>query len=135
MKIKVVNSDLNKNTLESINNLMDMDINVSSAFKLMKIVKELSPLVEAKGEMEKKIMDKYAEKDDNGQYVQPVDQEGNVIEGSVNIKDFDSFTKEMKDLMEIENELQFDKVNIDDLGLKTVKTKDLISLEFLFEIS
>jgi hypothetical protein len=135
MKIKVVNSDLNKNTLESINNLMDMDINVSSAFKLMKIVKELSPLVETKGEMEKKIMDKYAEKDENGQYIQPVDQEGNVIEGSVNIKDFDSFTKEMKDLMEIENELQFDKVNIDDLGLKTVKTKDLISLEFLFEMS
>ena len=44
------------------------------------------------------------------------------------------FTKEMKDLMSIDNELQVDKINVEDLGLKTVKTKDLINLEFLFEI-
>lgn len=133
MSIKVVNSDLNKGTIEAINNLMEMDINVSAAFKLMKIVKELSPLVETKSEMETKIMKKFAETDEGGNFVQPVDEQGNVIEGSVNIKDYESFTKEMKDLMEIENDLQSEKIKIEDLGLKTVKTKDLMSLEFLFD--
>ena len=38
------------------------------------------------------------------------------------------FTKEMKDLMDINNELQVDKINVEDLGLKTIKTKDLINL-------
>ena len=41
----------------------------------------------------------------------------------------------MKDLMDVENELLYDKLNIDDLGLKTAKIKDLISLEFLFDFN
>lgn len=135
MKIKVLNSNLNKDTIESINNLIDLDVNVSSAFKLMKIIKELTPLLETKNETEKKITDKYAEKDESGNYVVPVDESGNKIEGTIKIKDYESFTKEMSELMLVENELQNEKIHIDDLGLKTVKTKDLINLEFLFEIN
>tara|TARA_B100000767_G_C19573597_1_gene454268 strand:+ start:199 stop:603 length:405 start_codon:yes stop_codon:yes gene_type:complete len=134
MKITVKNSDLNKNSIESINNIMDMDVSVSSAFKLMKVVKELTPLLETKSELEKKITEKHAQKDENGEYVLPLDEEGNKIEGTITIKNLEDFTKEMKDLMSIDNELQLDKINVEDLGLKTVKTKDLINLEFLFEM-
>ena len=77
MKITVKNSDLNKNSIESINNIMDMDVSVSSAFKLMKVVKELTPLLETKSELEKKITEKHAQKDENGEYVLPLDEEGN----------------------------------------------------------
>lgn len=135
MKIKVKNSELTKNTIEAINNLMEMDINASCAFKLMKIVKDLSETIETKNSAEKKLIDRYAEKDESGNYVVPVDQNGNPIEDSLNIKNIEEFTKEMKDLMDVENELLYDKLNIDDLGLKTAKIKDLISLEFLFEFN
>ena len=111
-----------------------MDVSVASAFKLMKVVKELTPLLETKSELEKKITEKHAQKDDNGEYVLPVDEEGNKIEGTITIKNLEEFTKEMKDLMNINNELQVDKINVEELGLKTVKTKDLINLEFLFEM-
>jgi hypothetical protein len=135
MKIKVKNSELTKNTIEAINNLMEMDINASCAFKLMKIVKDLSETIETKNSAEKKLIDRYAEKDESGNYVVPVDQNGNSIEDSLTIKNIDEFTKEMKDLMDVENELLYDKLNIDDLGLKTAKIKDLISLEFLFDFN
>lgn len=135
MKIKVKNSELTKNTIEAINNLMEMDINASCAFKLMKIVKDLSETIETKNSAEKKLIDRYAEKDESGNYVVPVDQNGNPIEDSLSIKNIEEFTKEMKDLMDVENELLYDKLNIDDLGLKTAKIKDLISLEFLFEFN
>ena len=128
LKIKVKNSELTKNTIEAINNLMEMDINASCAFKLMKIVKDLSETIETKNSAEKKLIDRYAEKDESGNYVVPVDQNGNSIEDSLTIKNIDEFTKEMKDLMDVENELLYDKLNIDDLGLKTAKIKDFISL-------
>jgi hypothetical protein len=38
------------------------------------------------------------------------------IEGSVSITDVASFTKEMEELMNFENEVNFDKMNFDDLG-------------------
>jgi predicted phage-related endonuclease len=134
MKIKVKNSDLNKDSIESINNLIDMDINVSSAFWLMKVVKEISPLIETKNELEKKITDKYAEKNESGEYVIPVDNNGDPIEGTIKIRDLEGYTKEISDLMNIENELSYDKMDINELGLKTIKTKSLFNLEFLFDM-
>lgn len=134
MKIKVKNSDLNKDSIESINNLIDMDINVSSAFWLMKVVKEISPLIETKNELEKKITDKYAEKNESGEYVIPFDNNGDPIEGTIKIRDLEGYTKEISDLMNIENELSYDKMDINELGLKTIKTKSLFNLEFLFDM-
>jgi hypothetical protein len=52
------------------------------------------------------------------------------IEGSVSITDVASFTK-MEELMNFENEVNFDKMNFDDLGLLT-KVKDIMTLDFLF---
>jgi hypothetical protein len=63
--------------------------------------------------MEKKIYDKWVEKDENGSPVIPLDR-CLPIEGSVSITDVASFTKEMEELMNFENE-NFDKMNFDDL--------------------
>jgi hypothetical protein len=37
----------------------------------------------------------------------------------------------MSDLYEIENEIPFDKISFDNLGLKTAKIKDLIKIDYL----
>jgi hypothetical protein len=44
----------------------------------------------------------------------------------------DNFSSEMKDLMEIESEIGYERINFEDLNLKTAKVKDLMKLEFLF---
>ncbi len=130
--IIIKNSQLTTDTISALNTLIDLDINAKTAFKLTRIIKELSSIVEDKVKMEKKILDKWVEKDENGQIVLPKKEDGTVIEGSVNIVDVESFSKEMKELMDIENEIPFDRIEFDDLGLETAKIKDLIKLEFLF---
>ena len=133
MAIKVKNSQLDKNTIQSINELMEKDIAASVAFRLTRMIKELSSIIDDKLEMEKKILDKYVEKDEDGNPVVPVNENGEKIEGSVRLKDSESFNKEMKSLMEVENTLNFDKINFEDLRLDTVKVKNIMKVDFLFE--
>ena len=132
MPIRIKNSQLSSETIESLNKLIDLDINASVAFRLTRIIKEVSSIVDDKVKMERRILEKFSEKDENGTIVQPKDEQGNVIPGSVNITNMDDFSREMSDLMEIENEVPYEKINFDDLNLQTAKVKDLIKLEFLF---
>jgi len=133
MNIKVKNSQLNNDTIQALNTLIDMDINAGVAFKLTRIIKELSSIVDDKIKLEKRVLDKWVEKDENGSPIRPVDAEGKVVEGAVNITNVDSFTQEMSDLMNTENELPYEKIKFEDLNLTTAKVKDLMKLEFLFD--
>jgi ATP-dependent Zn protease len=133
MPIVVKNSQLNDETITALNSLIDMDINASTAFRLTRIIKEISSIVEDKVKMEKRILDKWTMKDEEGNVIPAKDEQGNVIPGAVNIKDPEQFTKEMSELMDLENVIDFEKISFDSLELKTAKVKDLIKIEFLFD--
>ena len=77
MSIVIRNAQLNDETITSLNKLVDVDINANVAFKLMRIIKEISSIVEDKKKMEQMIINKYAEKDENGQVIQAKDESGN----------------------------------------------------------
>lgn len=130
--MEVKNSQLNNDTIQALNTLIELDINAVSAFKLTRIIKDISEIVELKLKMEKKILEKYGEKDENGEFVRPTDESGNVIGEAVNIIDVPSFTNEMEQLMSMTHNLNHEKLNFEDLNLQTAKVKDLIKLEFLF---
>lgn len=132
MNIIVRNAQLNEETINSLNRLVDVDINANVAFKLMRIIKEISSIAEDKKKMEQMIINKHAEKDENGQVIQAKDESGNPIPGGVNIKDMDAFSADISNLMEIENEIGYDKIKFEDLNLTTAKVKDLLKLDFLF---
>ena len=132
MSIIIRNSQLNDETITSLNKLVDVDINASVAFKLMKIIKEISSIIEDKNKMEQMIISKYSEKEEDGNLVQPKDDKGNVIPGGVSIKNMEEFSSEMEDFMSIENEIGYDRIDFEDLNLKTSRVKDLMKLEFLF---
>jgi hypothetical protein len=132
MSIIIKNSQLGPETMESLDKLTDLDINAAIAFKLTRIIKEISSIVEDKIKMEKRILDKYSEKDEEGNVINPKNEKGDTIQGAVNITNMDNFSSEMKDLMEVENEIGYERINFEDLNLKTAKVKDLMKLEFLF---
>ena len=132
MSIIIKNSQLGPETMESLDKLTDLDINAAIAFKLTRIIKEISSIVEDKVKMERRILDKYSEKDEEGNVISPKDEQGNLIQGAVNITDMDSFSSEMRDLMEVESKILYERINFEDLNLKTAKVKDLMKLEFLF---
>jgi hypothetical protein len=130
MSIVVRNSDLNEETLAALNKLVDVDINASVAFKLMRIIKEITSIVDDKTKMEQRLINKHAEKDEDGNVIRVQDDNGNPV--GVNIKNMDAYSADMANLMEIENEIGYEKINFEDLNLKTARVKDLIRLEFLF---
>lgn len=133
MSIILKNSQLNDDTINALNMLIDLDINATAAFRLTRIIKELSSILEDKIKMEKRILDKWTAKDEEGNATPAKDDQGNVIEGAVNITDSGAFTKEMEALLDIENEIPYEKIKFEDLNLQTAKVKDLIKLEFLFD--
>ena len=133
MSFKIKNSQLSNESLEAINNLLDQDIDASAAFKLTRIIKFISPIVEDKLSLEKKIYNKWIQIDEDGKPISAKDENGQDIPDTVLLKDVDKFSKEMSDLYEIENEIPFDKISFDNLGLKTSKIKDLIKIDYLFE--
>ena len=133
MSFKIKNSQLSNESLEAINNLLDQDIDASAAFKLTRIIKFISPIVEDKLSTEKKIYNKWIQIDEDGKPMSAKDENGHDIPDTVLLKDVDKFSKEMSDLYDIENEIPFDKISFDNLGLKTAKIKDLIKIDFLFE--
>ena len=133
MPIIVRNSDLNEEAVSALNQLLEMDINATSAFRLSRIIKEISSIVEDKIKMERKILDKWTMRDEQGNPVPAKNDQGEVIPGAVNISDADSFTREMSELMALENEIPFDRISFESLALKTAKIKDLMKLEFLFD--
>lgn len=132
MYIKFKNSQLNEDTIKAIDNLIEININASIAFRLTRIIKELYSIIEDKSKMEQRIIDKWVERDENGDPVPGKDKDGNILPDSVNLKDPQAYIQEMNTLMETENEIPFDKINFEDLNLKTAKVSDLIKLEFLF---
>jgi hypothetical protein len=133
MSIIVKNSQLTNETIQSLNSLIELDINASAAFRLTRIIKEVSSIVEDKLKMEKKILEKWMEKDENGDPVTPKDDQGALIQGAVNITNVDAFSSEMQSLLDVVNEIPYEKIKFEDLNLQTAKVKDLLSLEFIFE--
>lgn len=132
MSIIVKNSQLSNETVSALNILIDLDISAASAFRLSRIIKEVNSIVDDKVKMEKKILDKWIERDLDGNPTKVVDENGRVVEGAVNISNMDAFSQEMQGLLDIENEIPYPKINFDDLNLVTAKVKDLIKLDFLF---
>lgn len=133
MAIIVKNSQLNQETINSINSLIEEDLNASIAFRLMRIIKELSSIVEDKTKLENKILEKWVKRDEEGNPIVGKNDKGEKVEGSVELKDPKAFTKEMKKVSELENKIDFDKIKFEDLDLKTAKVKNLMKLDFLFE--
>ena len=134
MPFIVKNSQLSNDVIQSLNFLLEQDINASVAFRLLRIIKSLSSVIEDKIELEKKLIEKWSQKDENGQIKRAEDESGNLIEDSVMLTDIDGFSKDMSDLLNTESEIPYDKIRFDELELKTVKLKDLIKIEFLFDI-
>lgn len=131
--IVIKNSQLNNDSVTALNNLIEMDIKSTAAFRLMRVIKELSSLIEDKVRAEKRILDTYMEKDISGNPLPVYNDDGSIVDGAVKIKYMDKFQKEMEELLSLETTINVDKIKFEDLGLETVKVKDLLKIDFIFE--
>lgn len=132
--IIVRNSQLNQDTVEALNLLLDLNLPTKTAFKLVRMIKEISSLIDDKIKLERKIFDRYVEKDSAGNPIMAIDQNGNPIPNAYKLSDSEAFHSEISELNSIESELPFEKLNSDEFQLDSIKVRDLMKLEFIFEI-
>jgi len=132
--ITVINSQLGQDTIKSLNLLLDLDLPTKTAFSLVRIMKELSSIIDDKIKLEKKILDKYVERDLEGNPILGQDQNGNPMPNTFKIIDMSAFNSEMEELNSIETELPFERLDADSLDLPSIKVRDLMKLEFLFNL-
>ena len=130
----IKNSQLDQSAIEAINEMIELEISALSAFKLVKLVKELDEIVKAKTKGEVAVVQKYAKKDEEGNILAGKDEEGNDVENTYEITDIEAFNKEMNELMTYENTVSYEPIKFEDLGLETAKVKNLLRLEFLFSL-
>jgi hypothetical protein len=132
--IKIKNKEIDSETIESLNELIKLDINALAAFKLMKIIKSLATIVDNRKETELNLVKRYAKTDADGEIIVPKNEEGEEIQGAFEIEDTDQekFNEEMVELLDYENELAFDAISFEDLKLETISINNLMKLDFLF---
>lgn len=133
MSIIVKNSQLDNDTINAINNIINLEIEANTAFRLSKIIKEISYIVDEKIENEQNLLNKWAIRDDEGKLIYETDENGKVILESILMSDKEIYNKELMEILETQNEIPYDKIKFEDLGMKTAKIKDLIKLDFIFE--
>ena len=126
MKLKL--GELNI-VLESLNKLIDKEIPIKTSYKLSKLTKKIIDEYSIYEENRMKLINKYAEKDvDNNIIINKKDNSTTMIgENKIN------FNKEFTELINIEMELEFEKIKLDDLGEISISPRNLLYLNFLFD--
>lgn len=134
MKIVVKNSQLNRNTIHSINTLIEKDIEGSMAFRLARIIKHISSIVDDKVQSEKKIVDRYAKRDVDGNIIFSKDENTGEETSIPIIKEeyTEAFKNEISNLNDVENTLPYEKLDFDDLKISKINIKLLMDVDFLF---
>ncbi len=127
-------------SLESLRDFAAIHVPVKLGMKLQRILKKVQVEVDAALEEQKKILDRHAEKDEEGKQVHPKDAVGNEIKTQVKLKDPDAYTAEIEEMRGDEVTFSFDRINPTELdrtpGSKSepieMKTATLLMLSWLF---
>jgi hypothetical protein len=130
LKYKNINDDTNK----SLNEILALDLPIKEGIKIAKISKHINTHIEIKTSFEKKILEKYAQKDENGVIKAVKDEAGNIVPNQIYISDPDGYNKELKELESQEFEIPGDMIHIDVLGLDKIKPTILLNLDWLINL-
>lgn len=111
MKIK---NEVLVNSVQVLRKLNNAELPVRVSYKLAKNIKNIDKELNIYEEEKQKLINKYGEKDDEGK---------NKIneDGTIKILDTENWNKDIKELLEIEAEINIEKINIDELAKGDLK--------------
>jgi len=126
--IKIKLGDIN-NILYNMKELVNKDVQIKTAYKLSKLLKILDNENQTFEEQKVKLFQKYGEKDDNGELKVLVDGKVDIDKKNIRL-----FNAEFTDLYNIEIEIQFEPIKLEDLEDIKLSTMVLYNLnEFIVE--
>lgn len=121
-RMKIKNEFFEDGSLEELNKLRDMNLPIEDSFRIMKLIKQLDLVGKVYIEAKQKLLETYGTPNkENTQYSFP---------DPVNNK---KFSEEFRKLLNIEEDIDFEKVGLDKEGIK-VTPKFLLALENFIKI-
>ena len=111
MKIK---NEVLVNSVQVLRKLNNAELPVRVSYKLAKNIKSIEKELNIYEEEKQKFINKYGEKDEEGKLKTKED-------GSINITDTENWNKDIKELLDIEAEINIEKINIDELAKGDLK--------------
>ena len=125
--IKVKLNDI-VNATETFNKIIRQPFKGSLAFKIARLARELDKEMQTFNTERQKIIQKYGEKDENGELV--VDEKGLVNFDKTNLKEIN---EEFDSLLNTELEINADKLPMDSIDNFEITPQEIISIESFFE--
>jgi len=125
IKIKLSNV---VNATETFNKIMQQSFKGSLAFKIARLARELDKEMQTFNEERQKIIQKYGNKDENGELI--IDENGNVKFDNANIEEIN---QEFNSLLETELEINADKLPMDSIDNFEITPQEMLNIEIFFE--
>jgi len=123
---------MNREIMESVpalQELQGMDIPAAISFRVSKAMMTVEPLVKTIGTVRDSLLQKYSQKDEEGNQV----TSGEGQEMTIALEDPEGFHKELDTLLDAGNEVMIETIKVEDLGDVPVKPMVFIGAKWLFE--
>lgn len=125
--IKITVNDMVKST-ETFSKILKQSFKGSLAFKIARIARELEKEMQTFNEERVKLIEKYAEKNENGDFV--TDENNNI---KINNSKIDEINKEFDSLLNTELEINAEKLLINNIDDFELTPQEMLNIEKFFE--
>ena len=116
------------NATETFNKIMQQSFKGSLAFKIARLARELDTEMKTFNEERQKIIQKYGNKDENGELI--IDENGNV---KFDNADIEEINQDFSSLLETELEINADKLPMDSIDNFEITPQEMLGIEIFFE--
>lgn len=100
-----------------ISGVLDKRIPIRVAYALQKNYKNIQEIMEIAAKRQEQIINEYAKKDENGEFIHPKDEEGNELKDQISIDE-----NRLSEFAKVMGELENEDIDID---VTTIKLADL----------
>ena len=125
--IKIKLNDI-VNATETLNKIMQQSFKGSLAFKIARLARELDKEMQTFNAEKQKIIQKYGEKDENGEL--KIDEKGLVKFNKANLKEIN---EEFNSLLDTDLEINVDKLPMDSIDNFEITPQEMLQIEVFFE--
>ncbi|WLF70901.1 hypothetical protein Q6375_07965 [Clostridium septicum] len=116
------------NSIGVLSKVTGMDLNIKVSYAIAKNISKIEKELEIYNKEKGKLLDKYAFKDEEGKIKSNKD-------GAVDIDDIENWNKDIKELLEIENDIDIHLIEIEDLSKCScnITPGELMLISYMFK--
>ena len=115
------------NSINVLSKLINMELPIKLSYAFSKNITKIDRELEVYNKERQRLIEKYGEKDEEGKL--KVKENGNI-----NILDADNFNKDIKEILEIENEIDIHIIDLESINADVnITPGDLIVIDYMFK--